>query len=292
MDKVVSQFLIFALIILALLLIIGGDHLTFRLFPILTTDAPIQLVQKPTPVIDDSDDVSIIINNNYDHDHKHNQLLGATNPLKLDTTPKGGKNGSSDNKTGTQKPSVGSAPLVGGSGAKPDPNVKNAVNGKQTRDLPASGSDNSEEKSTDFGSAAPLGDVFSFPSNSSSGASNNAQKISSSENTPTPMQAALYTNNLTPSFGSSPSGTPTLSNITGSIETPSPSDNSEDSSSTDTPSPVDNSSIVTTYSSAYSDKVTVAPVTVSIFAPTTGDTPTTTYSSVASSSKYTTYSAK
>jgi hypothetical protein len=287
MDKVVSQFLIFALIILALLFIIGGDHLTFRIFPILTTDAPIQLVQKPTTVIDDSDDVSIIINNNYDHDHKHNQLLGASNPLNLNTTPKAGKDGSSDNKTGTQKPSAGSAPLVGGSGAKPDPNVKNSLDSRKARDLPASGSDNSEENSTDFGSAAPLGDVFSFPSNTPAGSSINSPQSSSTESTQAAIQAALVfdTNVATPSLQSRVTETPSTVSADMSGET-------TDETSTDTPSPIDSSYITTAYSSAYSDNVTVAPVTVSTFAPTTGDTPTTTFSSLASSSKYTTYSAK
>jgi hypothetical protein len=293
MDKTVSQFLIFALIILALLFIVGGEYLPFRIFPILTTDAPIHLVERPTAIIDD-DDISIIINNNYDH--KHNQLLGVSNPLNLHTTtPKGNKTANSSNNDinstnkadGSNKSSVGSAPLVGGPAAKVDPNVKNSVDGKKIKDLPASASDSSDNEQPGFGSSAPLGDIFSFPSNSSVGSSINSPQASSGGNTPSPIQTALY---ATP--GSSTTNTPSISNDTSSSQTDTSGVTPDDGNATDSPSPIDNSSITTTYSSAYSDNVTVAPVVVSTYSPTTTNSPTTTYSAVTSSSKYTTYSSK
>jgi len=309
MDKTTSQFLIFALIILALLFIIGGDHLSFRIFPILTTDAPIHLVQNPVQINEEEDNVSIVINNKYEN-NPDVKILGATNPLNLKTTIP--SNSSYNLPTPAPLVPKGSASLNSG-GSSPAFNMasQNSPTPTLSQIAPSSGGN-----STQIGIApTPVsqGEVFVFPTVTSSGISLSNNIVTSS-----PLQTALMvTTNSPDSLGSSAIDTPSSTDMSSSVdvseETPSPTDVSSSADvSEETPSPTYATSSPTysytttssptyaytttssaTLSSAYSSPTTLAStaVTTSTYSPGT-TSQTTTYSAVTSSSKYTTYSSK
>ena len=321
MDKVVSQFLIFALIILALLFIIGGDHLTFRIFPILTTYAPIHLIKNPIQINEEEDNVSIVINNKYENSPDV-KLLGVTNPLNLKgtTTPGRSSNISPTVTTNFPRPINNAAiPTIKSSPAFNSSSQNSSMPTPQN--APSAGGMSPQIAPT----FTPIsqGEVFvlppstpasNLPENQLSSSSNNTpfpQETPYPEDTPYPQETPSPEDTPSPSYAYETTSAPSLSSAySSSYETTSASSPYETTAtsllSSDYSSPYEttaSSLLSSDYSSPYettasSYQVTMAsslssdyssPVTLSSYDVTTS-TPTYAYETTAASSVSSAYS--
>jgi len=311
MDKVVSQFLIFALIILALLFIIGGDHLTFRIFPLLTTYAPIHMIKNPIQINEEEDNVSIVINNKYEN-NPNVKLLGVTNPLNLKgtTTPGRSSNISPTVTTNFPRPMNNAAiPTITSSPGINSPSQNSFMPTPQN--APSAGGI-SPQTAPAF-TPVSQGEVFvlpaatpgsSLPESQLSSSSNNApfpqdtpfpQETPIPQDTPFPQDTPISQDTTFPTYAYETTSAPSLSSAYSSpYET-----TSAPSISSDYSSPYETtiaSSLSSDYSSPYETTASSlssdysSPVTLSSYEVTTS-TPTYAYETTAASSVSSAYSS-